>query len=142
MNEYGGEKLKNDFEKPKFMPYDAGYVERERGGCLTTFLVFVIGINVFFLFTFCVQASQLSRYSNSSAVLPILGLAFAIQCAVIACAVAVWNWKTWGYYGLAVAYVIQIVIMLLAGNILSVVGSGLGLVILVSLVNSRLEMFE
>jgi hypothetical protein len=136
------DKPKNDFEKPKFTPYEPGDYPRERGGCLTAFLVFVIGVNVFFLFTFCVRASELSRYSNSSSVIPILAVSFAVQGAVLACAVAMWNWKSWGYYGLGAAYAIQAVLMLLSGNILGLVGSLIGLGILYAVVNPRVEMFE
>ena len=142
MSQYNyDEKPKNDFEYEKSKNENYNY--RERGGCLTVFLVFIIGMNIFFLFALCAQAAQLGNYSNAAAsVMPILAVAFAIQCAVIACAVGIWNWQKWGYYGLAIAYVIQLVIMLLAGNMINVVSSIIGLVILVSLVNSKIEMFE
>ena len=74
--------------------------------------------------------------------LPVISAAFAFQCLVTACAVAVWKWQKWGYYGLIVAYGIQAVLMLAAGSILAVGGSIIGLIILVLLVHSRSSMFE
>jgi hypothetical protein len=141
MSYYNDEKPKNDFEKPKFAPYDPTEINRERGGCLTVFLVFVIAINVFFLFSLCTQASDVSRYSSSS-LMPIYAVAFAIQSAVLACAVATWNWKKWGYYGLGAAYGIQMILMLLSGNLLGAVGSLIGLGVLAMVINPRAEMFE
>ena len=130
------EKPKNDFE------YEKPKNDRQRGGCLTLFLVFIIGMNTFFLFALCAQAAQLGRYSSAGIAVPVLAVAFAIQSAVIACAVGIWNWQKWGYYGMAVAYVIQLVVMLCSGNIINVVSSVVGLIILVSLVNNKIEMFE
>lgn len=137
---YEEDKLKNDFEKPKFTPYDNMPTERERGGCLSTFLVFVIGVNIFFMFALCAQAGNLGRMADSA--LPILALAFGIQGAILACAFAVWNWKKWGFYGLMVAYGIQIVLQLLSGNMIGVIAALVGMGILFTLVNDKLDMFE
>jgi len=139
-NDYD-EKPKNDFEKPKLAPWDPTYAPRERGGCLTVFLVFIMGANVLALVYLCSLTTQVSRYSSASA-MPILALAFGFQSAVLACAAGMWNWKRWGYYGLAAVYVIEAGIMLLAGNLSMVVGAVIALGILFGLVNSKIEMFE
>lgn len=143
MYDDGEEKLKNDFEKPKFTPYDDSYgTMRERGGCLSVFLVFIMAVNVFALFLYCNQISELSRYSGSSSLMPLLAVAFGVQCVVIACAVAVWNWKKWGYYGLMVSYVLSIVLSLVTGALTNIIGAFIGMGILFALVNDKLDMFD
>jgi hypothetical protein len=139
---YDDDKLKNDFEKPKFTPYSDYPVERERGGCLTAFLVFIIGVNVFFLVTLCAQYSEVSRYSYGSSLMPVFALGFGIQCVVLACAVALWNWKKWGYYGLMLGYGASFLIGLVTGSITNIIGAIVGVSILVGLVNDKLDMFD
>lgn len=140
---YEEEKLKNDFEKPKFDSYSGYPAERERGGCLSVFLVFIIGANLFYMAVICNEYSQLSRFSGaSSSVMPLFMLLFAVEAVVIACAVAVWNWKSWGYYGLLIGYAISFVLGLLSGAMTSVVGAIVGGGILFFLVNDKIDEFD
>ena len=128
------EKPKNEFqyEKPKN--------ERERGGCLTAFLAVFIGLNMLSFLVVCSQMSspRLSRYATG----PVFLVALVVECIVVACAVGIWNWQKWGYYGLAAIYGLSVVVTLCSGNILSAIGSGVVLAILVSLVNAKIELFD
>ena len=133
MRQYNSDgKPKNDFayEKPN-------NGERQRGGCLTAFLVVFIALNLLsFVFAF-LEATLFIPYATRS-LMPILPLSFVIA----ACAVAIWNWKIWGYYGLVSICVIGIAINLYPENILSLIGALLFLSVLFSVVNDKIEMFE
>ena len=128
----------------------------ERDSGLTLFLISIIGLNIVIALALGVQAAQLGYYSAlDQAGYPMMlggvydpkahllvGVVFAFQSVVVACAVAVWNWQKWGYYGLMVAFVIQAVLMLAAGSVPGVGGAIMGLIILVLLVRSRSIVFE
>jgi hypothetical protein len=137
---YYDDKPKNDFEKPKFDPYTPP--ERERGGCLSAFLTVFIALQVIAFLYLCSQTSRLSSYSSNSSVMPIMLVVFVVECITIACAVAVWNWQKWGYYGLVILYGLSIVLNLCSGNFAGVVGSVIVLAILFGLVNEKIEQFD
>jgi hypothetical protein len=133
---YDGDKFKNDFEKSKIDYYSDDYGERERGGCLTVFLVLLMAANSFAVFGLCAQ-SDLARYPGGE-----FALLLALEIAVVVCAAALWNWKKWGYYGLMLGYVLGIVLGLAAGSLAYAGGSIIGMVILAGLVNDKLDMFD
>jgi len=74
--------------------------------------------------------------------MPLYVLAGAVTCAVVICGIAIWNWKKWGYYGLIAVYVIEIAVMLFFGNIVGMSSAIIGLIILVWLVNNKLDVFD
>jgi hypothetical protein len=80
-------------------------------------------------------------FGNDS-LLPLLAVPFAIQGVILACAVAMWNWKKWGVYGLGAAYIINIVMMLSSRDYTRAGTLFIGLVILMLVVVSRIEMFD
>jgi O-antigen ligase len=146
---YSDEKPKNDDYKPKHDDY--GYVPRERGGCLTVFLVVLtIGMPLALLF-YCSQFGQLGELSQRygatlrneivSAQL-MLSLICINQIGAFVCVTGLWDWKKWGYSGLLVAYGISVILNLMGGNVGGIVGALLGAGVLYYLVNERIEMFE
>jgi hypothetical protein len=127
MNNLYDEKPKNEFEKPEKL-----YAPQERGGCLSVFLAGIIAVNVLFILHLC----------YTSNFLPLLVVTMVVQGGVIACAVAIWNWKKWGIYGLALTYVIQAGVMLSAGDASAAVISIGALFVLFLLVNYQMDKFD
>lgn len=135
-NNYG--KSKND------EPSNQDYNRPDRGGCLTAFLVVIIGANIFLLVTTLVQFFQLREYADligPGTMLLLFGL-FAVQVFIFASAVGLWNWKEWGYNGLLAGYVISAIISLLAGSLPQVGGAIIGLVILTQLIKPVRDYLE
>ena len=122
----------------------------ERGGCLSAFLVLIFGGTLFLMFAMCSTYSEInsirnSYYVNSSAASEALGLlafGFALGCVQLACVVALWNYKSWGFYGLMISYGLGVVLNLCGGNIPTAVGSFIGMCVLYALVNSILYSLE
>ena len=150
---YQQDKPKQDFEpyyqgKPAFQDYDPSMqgALKERGGCLTAFLIFVIFANIVSLIMVCGKYSNFEDesylYENPGLVETVLIVAGVVQLGIFISAVALWNWKRWGYYGLIVGYLLGMGANLVIGNILGLIGGIVGLVILASLVNPRMDMLE
>jgi hypothetical protein len=142
---YYPEKPKNDFSYGDLKRYPDYSPPRERGGCLTLFLLVIMAANAFVLFSLCSDYSQLNQYSHLSGFETVRNLflfGFVVQFVILSCAVALWNWKKWGYYGLICGYVLGIGLNLCGGNVLLAIGSSIGLAILAFLVNPKIEMFD
>ncbi len=115
----------------------------ERGGCLSAFLVLIFGGTLFLMFAICSTYSEISSirnnyYVNESAISQATGwlaIGFALGCVQLACVVALWNYKSWGFYGLMISYGLGVVLNLCGGNIPTAVGSLIGMGILYWLVN-------
>jgi hypothetical protein len=140
MSYYNDEKLKNDFEKPKFDPYTP--TARERGGCLSAFLAVLAVINALGCLYLCSQTSRLSGYYNSGAVMPILIVSVVLSAVTVVCVLGMWNWQRWGYYGLMVLYGLNTMANLCTGNLVGVVVSAAIMAILFGLSNEKLEEFD
>ena len=142
----GKEKPKRDSGSQYGYEPTSGDPYRERGGCLTAFLIFAIAANVFMLFAICIQYSEITsnswRYQDPGTARGILMLAWVVQAAILASAVALWKWKTLGYYGLMAGYLVGMALNLCTGNVFYAIGGGIGLVILYSLVNPKLDMLD
>jgi hypothetical protein len=144
------EKNKNDFEfyykdneteKAKPAPPD-----KQRAGCLTAYLIYLIFGNVIALLFFLNEAINVIRNSHdyktpNEAFLLVLVL-IPIQLLVVGCAIALWKWKRWGYIGLRIGYGISLMINLVMGNLLGVVGAFIGLGFLMVLVNPIKDLLE
>jgi len=126
---YYGEKPKNDSYKPKHDYYS----EPERGGCLTLFLV-VLGIGqiglLLYSFSMLDTISSLSAnpsyYGNLSTARFLFWVQVAMSLAMIVSIYGLWNWKTWGYGGMAVIYAINLLMSLFTGQLTMIFGAVLG----------------
>jgi hypothetical protein len=144
MSDYSGaeEKLKSNFEKPNFSPYYPGLNIRERGIGLTLFLGIVIAANLLLMTLLGLEARERSDRFASSPIMPLYLMVIAVTCAVVVCSIAIWNWKKWGYYGLIAVYVLEIGAMIFFNNVVAVGSAVVGLVLLVVLVNNKLDVFD
>lgn len=137
------QKPKNEFDKPKNTPDQSAGMYRERGGCLTVFLVLLIGWTAYYLVdTISKLLGANNRFLLESSLMPLIAVALVVNVAILIFAVALWKWKRWGYYGLLALNLIQAVVMLLLGNIFGVVAAAVNLAVLNSVYTGRIEMFE
>jgi hypothetical protein len=96
--------------------------ENERGGCLTVFLVVQFIYSVVILIGGCnLLNAPTSRYGSSDE-LAFLGM-FVICLAALRLIflTGVWNWSSWGYYGLMVIYGLGAIGSLCSGNFMTVI---------------------
>lgn len=143
MSNYNFEpKSKNDvFDKYEKAKNDYQYVQPERGGCLTTYLVFTVGINILLLFLAFFAIAELSTYRNSMA-----GMDFAfalfqivINICVVMCIYGLWNWQEWGYKGLLIIYVLLIAFNLITEQLPTAGGTVIDLAILYFLMQNKTQ---
>jgi hypothetical protein len=112
--------------------------DKERGGCLTAYLVFLmIGAVVSGLRFLTLSSDETNNISSDFLIILI-----AVVLAHIACIVGLWNWKRWGYYGLLLSYGIGFVVGLLANELSSVVGGLVGGLILLTLMQDRMGYLD
>ncbi|MCC6612136.1 MAG: hypothetical protein IT320_01595 [Anaerolineae bacterium] len=91
-------------------------MERERGGCLTLYLV----VSLFAGGLALISILELLSYQRYAEVIPpwlivIVGVLIAAQ---IVCIVGIYSWKAWGVYGLAASMIVSNLfqLMLSLGN--------------------------
>jgi hypothetical protein len=116
------------------MATDLGKDARERGGCLTLWLVVATignGLGLLGAIGLIAQSGQ-SWISLLSASLGI---------ASFGCVVAIWMWKKWGIYGYGVAMVLSIVVSLVTGLYYAVAGV-IGLTVFAYAVLTRMDEFD
>ncbi len=100
-------------------------VERNRGGCLRTFLILVLTANALAAL-FLLNADDVFKYNLPS--LP--GLALEVYTVVsfanVVFALAIWKLKKWGMYGFIISTLVAVVVNVLSGVpiIPSLVGLG------------------
>jgi hypothetical protein len=153
MTDLTAEKPKNEFDK--YTPNPTNGVYRERGGCLTLFLVVHIVINAISTYNLVRDLPRYLGMSSSTSIsdffsliplMPPLGLLVILHVVLtplsLICTIGMWRWKKWGYYGLGLFYLIDIIVLLLWGNIFGVVAGALSLAILNAVYTPRIEMFE
>ena len=102
---------------------------RERGGCLSMWLVAVMGFNLL---------GNCMLLANGIFDVIALGL----SAANIVCAAAVWNWKRWGAYGLASSFSVSFIIGLALGDGYTIASSLLPAALLFSLVEPKWRWME
>jgi hypothetical protein len=97
----------------------------ERGGCLTVFLIFVGLANVL----------ELLLSPN------LIVLIFVVF--ILACIAGVWNRQKWGYFGLMLAYVLNLLLaVFMVGSIPIAIGAVIGMTITYALINPQLDYFS
>ena len=112
---------------------------RERGGCLTVWLVVSAVLSIVVLLGLIGLGANTDNLFNSVVIVGVI-----IVAADLAFIYGIWNWKRWGVYGLAVATVLSNGFSILNGirpetNLVQMV---VQLVILYYLVHSRWDQFE
>ena len=112
---------------------------RERGGCLTTWLLVSGVLAVIALLAILSLGAQTGNLGNGGIITGI-----TIMLAYLIFIYGTWNWKRWGVFGLAVSTVLSNGFQILNGirpetNLLQMV---VQLAILYFLVHSRWEQFE
>jgi O-antigen ligase len=93
---------------------------KERGGCLTAWLVLATAFNLFFGLIASLQLLSFAGDPRVTRVVPslvIYGLV-ALQIALIAGLFGIWNWKRWGVYVVAGALAISAILSLIMGDVL------------------------
>jgi len=87
---------------------------KKRGGCLTAFLIAVMVINPLVGLYYLLASSQVKDAVPS---MPDWALpALIIMCFFnFVCAIAIWNWKKWGFYGFLASSIIAFVVNLSTG---------------------------
>lgn len=114
---------------------------KERSGWLSALLIFIFGLNAFFIFMLFDAATKAGntnfRFYGSSAdeVFPLLAISFAVTCVQMACVVALWNYRRWGYYGLLIGYVLAFFMNVLSGAFPTAIGNLVFLGLVFALVN-------
>jgi len=99
-------------------PYPQGGVPeddtRQRGGCLTTYLVVFTTLSVLDGILFILFGSAL----QATLAIPAWALATNTVGALlmIGCYIALWNWKSWGAYGLIGLNVLDLPLSVLSGR--------------------------
>ena len=110
-------------------------VRRERGGCLTAWLVFIGITNTLALIFWLVVTSTLGPFS----------LLYAATSAIILIGVVgAWRLKKWGYYTLLTFYIISVVagLLTISSSASPFIGSLIGLFILAAFMLNKWEDFE
>ncbi len=85
----------------------------ERGGCLIMYLGWrIMTTCAVMTFLFIPGASDYSIFNNYGMML--MSLSFFMLNVI--CLVALWNWKRWGYYGLFVLMILDVILFVPFGN--------------------------
>ncbi len=113
----------------------------KRGGCLTTFLIFMLVVNLLVgIYYFAAGSSVAQALPNMPAwVILLLG---AIGIANFIFAIAIWKWKKWGMYGFASSAIITFLINATFINVLSAIFGLVGVGILAFLLQQVWSQME
>ncbi len=103
----------------------------ERGGCLTTYLVFMCIVNTLTSISYIFSGDMIKDKLNISSgwILPLLSI-FCISNIIFA--IGIWKWKRWGVYGIGITSFIAFFINISIG--ISIFSSLLGLVGLIIII--------
>lgn len=87
---------------------------KQRHGCLTTWLVLMIVINSVTALMYLFGSEMIGKSLPSAPgwMFPVLAVASLFN---VACAVALFKWKKWGFYGFVVTSVVALVVNLMLG---------------------------
>jgi hypothetical protein len=86
-------------------------VEKQRHGCLTTWLVLTIIVN---LVSVPLLYWSLTTSGASTSAWLLLYIGFN-SIVLVGCAIALFKWKKWGFYGIAIWSVIGFIVNLIIG---------------------------
>jgi len=97
---------------------------KQRHGCLTTWLVFIIIVNTIGTFVYLVSSDIMNQMFPDT---PSMFISLLIILGIInvVCAVALLKWKKWGFHGFIATSITSLIVNLLIG--LSIVQSLFGL---------------
>jgi hypothetical protein len=115
---------------------NAQLANRDRGLALSFYLMITTVIATLSLIRGCwltIQYSGFVTFAIVSSILPLVIISFVI---------AIWTWKKWGYYGLVIAYLISALMSLVSGAPLLGIPIMVALVLLVALVQNKIELFD
>ncbi len=137
---YFDDKPKNDFsdlgfEKPK---NDL----RERGGCLTAFIGYIVIVNIGVLLLTLSVRTSLPSAADTGMVDFLVGIQALFTGAALFCAYGLWNWKKWGYQGLMALYGLNIVLSILSGQLNAITGSFVGIALLYYVMKDKRHLLE
>ena len=123
-------------------PAPAPPTDRRRGGCLTAFLLAMMIINPLVAILYLAAGSLVQKGlpDAPSWAIPVLG----IFCIVnLACAIALWRWKRWGFYGFVVSAIVALVINIIIGlPAHQIIAGPVGVIILYVLVRPVWDQLE
>ena len=107
-----------------------------RHGCLTAWLILIIIVSTILAIVCLFQSFTAARHDIRVPdwFIPLMVIAFLLNVAAIACCVALFRWKKWGFYGYVAVKAIDIVLGMLLGNPSAVFGV-VGIVILLGLLH-------
>jgi hypothetical protein len=116
-------------------------VERQRGGCLTAFLILMLVVNPLTGLYYLFAGSSLSQSLPSLPgwAVPALGVLALVNFVF---ALAIWNWKKWGVYGFAASSAIVFVINLISLGLLPALTGLVGLGLLAYLLRGVWQFME
>jgi hypothetical protein len=107
-----------------------------RHGCLTAWLILIIIVSTI-LAIVCLFQSFMAVQHHARVpgwFIPLMLIAFLLNVAAIVCAVALFRWRKWGFYGYLAVKAIDIVLGMLFGNPSALFGI-IGVVILLGLLH-------
>jgi hypothetical protein len=96
--------------------------QKSRHGCLTAYLILAIIVNAGVGFYYLIRANYLSQINN-------VPISFFITLAIlgvtnIVCAIALFRWRKWGFWGFCVTTVIGLILNIILGlGVFSIVSS-------------------
>jgi hypothetical protein len=116
--------------------------QRERGGCLTVWLVLVLIANPLTAIYYLVSGQELLRQLPGFPgwALPVLAVAAAANFVF---AIGMWMWKKWGIYGFIASAAVALVINIIAGLVVpGIISAIISIGILLFLVRDKWDEFE
>ena len=115
------------------------YQPKNRGGCLTAWLIVAIIVNAIYAF---VSLSQLDTYFLTDTLRTVLCIGAVLNILNVVFAIAIFSWKRWGVYGYAIAIGLSILINLFIGAYLYAVVGLIGPVIFYFLIRPVWDQME
>jgi hypothetical protein len=116
--------------------------ERQRTGCLSTWLIILIGINVFAAISYITGGNSVfyRRPEAPDWLLIAFGVVFVLN---IICAYGLWAWKKWGLYGFGLSFVATMALhAVIGGNTIAVLIAILGIFMIFALIRGNTAAFE
>lgn len=122
--------------------------DKDRGGCLSLWLIGSTLFSLYGLFVLCqavsIVSDRSSFYSNRSGLMCAFVLLGAIVIGSLVSLFGIWNWKKWGVYGIATMSIASPIIEGLVGapDASDLVAAVVQLTILYFLVKDKWDYFE
>ena len=137
----------NPAKRPDWQPLDYEQAkDKERGGCLTAYLIVSFAFSLFALYTWFNIFQTLNDNPALRARVPIIGVVFLLIVIVASLAgvAGTWGWKRWGVYLLGAISIISPVVETILGVATpsDYVAPVIQLLVLYFLVNKRWKEFD